>query len=124
MKAFFQTFLLGLSLFFATGGTSYGLTLPTSTDHAENPRSRHQLELGHLNDQGLAMLEFVLNAPEPVLQPQEEGANSPMPLANYKSTAANQYPHLVTESNYINNSALIIPGLSSLQLIFPFHLFP
>ncbi|MCC4214526.1 hypothetical protein [Leeuwenhoekiella parthenopeia] len=124
MKRIFQAFWLCLFLFFTAGGSSYALDLNLQSDRAEDPFSKHQLELGHLNDQALGAVEFVLTSPENRVQPQEDTTTPFVPFCFYRSSPVNLHFYADQESNYIKASALIIPGLSSLQQIFPFHLFP
>ncbi|PHR97964.1 MAG: hypothetical protein COA80_06355 [Leeuwenhoekiella sp.] len=124
MKRIFQAFWLCLFLFFTAGGSSYALDLNLQSDRAEAPASKHQFETGHVNDQALGAVEFVLSTPEQLLQPQEDGAASVFPFDFYRSSLVNLHFYPDQESKYIKASALIIPGLSSLRLIFPFHLFP
>ncbi len=124
MKTLVRFLLVSVALFFATGNTAYALNLTSRTDGAEAPASKHHLKLGSVNDKAVSAAEFVISVPEPVVQPQEEGTNSPIPYSFYNTGDLHSYANSLEEWSYITASALITPGLSSLRQIFPFHLFP
>lgn len=124
MKTLVRFLLVSVALFFATGNAAFAFDLTSCNDQAEAPASKHHLKLGSVNDKAVSAAEFVVSIPEPVVQPQEEGPNSPIPYVFYSTGDQHNYAKSLEQCSYIKASALITPGLSSLRQIFPFHLFP
>ena len=120
MKAIIYSLFMFLFLLLGAGQTSYGFDIDTMLPLDS---SEHTASVERANDKAVAVEQLTLAAPEISVNSEESYALSGLDLWAGNSTSSTAIADVV-DLNYLSFSASIIPSLSRLDLIFPFHLFP